>query len=79
MIAAYIQDTVGAMKIRKRNGQTAAYEREKIERVIRLAFESVGMSDTASEVNRLAVSIEASLRAHGGETVAVEDLNFAIR
>ena len=62
------------MKIRKRNGQTAAYEREKIERVIRLAFESVGMSDTASEVNRLAVSIEASLRAHGGDTVAVETI-----
>lgn len=62
------------MKIRKRNGQTADYEREKIERVIRLAFESVGMSDTSSEVNRLAVSIEASLRAHGGDTVAVETI-----
>ncbi len=74
MIEAYIQDTVGTMKIRKRNGQTAAYEREKIERVIRLAFESVGMSDTAGEVSRLAMSIEAGLRAHGGEVVAVESI-----
>ena len=62
------------MKIRKRNGQTAAYEREKIERVIRLAFESVGMSDTAGEVSLLAMSIEAGLRAHGGEVVAVESI-----
>ena len=62
------------MKIRKRNGQTAEYRREKIERVIRLAFESVGMSDTEGEVARLAVSIESSLRAHQGETVAVESI-----
>ena len=40
--------------------------------MIRLAFESVGMQDTGSEVERLAVSIEASLRKQGGETVAVE-------
>ena len=62
------------MNIRKRNGQTADYRREKIERVIRLAFESVGMSDTEGEVARLAVSIESSLRAHGGEVVAVESI-----
>ena len=62
------------MNIRKRNGQTADYRREKIERVIRLAFESVGMSDTEGEVARLAVSIESSLRAHGSEVVAVESI-----
>ena len=32
------------MKIRKRNGQEEAYRRQKIERVIRLAFESVQQS-----------------------------------
>lgn len=62
------------MRIRKRNGKEAAYEREKIARVIRLAFESVGMEETASEVERLAVSIEASLRRHGAEVVAVEQI-----
>lgn len=60
------------MQIRKRNGQEAEYRREKIERVIRLAFGSVGMTDTEGEVSRLAVSIEARLRAHGGAVVAVE-------
>ncbi len=69
-----IQHLVVAMNIRKRNGQKVAYEREKIERVIRLAFESVGMSDTEGEVSRLAMSIESSLRSHGGETVAVESI-----
>ena len=60
------------MQIRKRNGQEAEYRREKIERVIRLAFGSVGMTDTEGEVSRLAVSIEARLRSHGGAVVAVE-------
>ena len=40
------------MKIRKRNGQTVNYEREKIERVIRLAFESVGMHGNGDEIRR---------------------------
>ncbi len=62
------------MEIRKRNGQKEAYRRGKIERVIRLAFESVGMPDTEGEVSRLAVSIESRLRAHGSETVAVENI-----
>ena len=62
------------MKIRKRNGQSAEYRREKIERVIQLAFESVGMSDTAAEASRLAMSIEARLRAHGSDVVAVESI-----
>ena len=62
------------MQIRKRNGQTEAYRREKIERVIRLAFGSVGMTDTEGEVSRLAVSIEARLRSHGGNVVAVEHI-----
>ncbi|MBQ4614609.1 MAG: ribonucleoside-diphosphate reductase subunit alpha [Akkermansia sp.] len=62
------------MKIRKRNGQSAEYRREKIERVIQLAFESVGMNDTAAEAARLAMNIEARLRAHGNEVIAVESI-----
>ena len=62
------------MKIRKRNGQTAAYEREKIERVIRLAFESVGKGNNEDEVARLAADIESRLQTQGEELVAVESI-----
>ena len=63
------------MKIRKRNGQTAAYQREKIERVIRLAFDSVGKSDgAAEEAGRLAVAIESQLQTREEELVAVESI-----
>ena len=64
----------GAMKIRKRNGIAAEYEREKIERVIGLAFESVGRSDAAAEAARLAAGIEQQLLAQGEELVAVESI-----
>ena len=62
------------MKIRKRNGQTVNYEREKIERVIRLAFESVGMHGNGDEIRRLTLGIEAGLQKQGEETVAVESI-----
>ncbi|MBR1981553.1 MAG: ribonucleoside-diphosphate reductase subunit alpha [Akkermansia sp.] len=62
------------MKIRKRNGQTVNYEREKIERVIRLAFESVGMTGKGDEIRRLTLGIEAGLQKQGEETVAVESI-----
>ncbi len=62
------------MKIRKRNGQESAYQREKIVRVIGLAFDSVGMRDTAEEAERLAISIESKLRNQGNEIIAVESI-----
>ena len=62
------------MKIRKRNGIAAEYEREKIERVIGLAFESVGRGDAAAEAARLAAGIEQQLLAQGEELVAVESI-----
>ena len=62
------------MKIRKRNGAAEEYRREKIERVIRLAFESVGRSDAAAEAVRLAAGIETQLQAQGEEQVAVESI-----
>ena len=51
------------MKIRKRNGAVEEYRREKIERVIRLAYESV----RASHVNasQLAADIEGALLSRG--------------
>ncbi len=49
------------MKIRKRNGQEEAYRRQKIERVIRLAFESVNQSGAVEEVCRLAREVEERL------------------
>ena len=62
------------MKIRKRNGAVEEYRREKIERVIRLAFESVGMQDAAAETTRLAADIEGTLLGNGEEVVAVESI-----
>ncbi len=62
------------MKIRKRNGQTAAYEREKIERVILLAFASVGRAGAQEEAAGLAAGIERQLEAQGEELVAVESI-----
>ncbi len=62
------------MKIRKRNGQRVAYEREKIERVISLAFESVGRSHAEDEIKRLAASIETQLAAQGDDLIAVETI-----
>lgn len=62
------------MKIRKRNGAAAEYQREKIERVIRLAFESIGRSDAATEASRLAAGIESQLQKQGEELVAVESI-----
>ena len=62
------------MKIRKRNGQRVAYEREKIERVISLAFESVGRSHAEDEIERLAASIETQLAAQGDDLIAVETI-----
>ncbi len=62
------------MKIRKRNGQTAAYEREKIERVILLAFASVGRTGVQEEAVELAAGIERQLETQGEELVAVESI-----
>lgn len=61
------------MQIKKRNGQTEPYRREKIERVIRLAFESAGVSDEV-EVKRLAAEIEGKLESHASELIAVESV-----
>ncbi len=62
------------MKIRKRNGAVEDYRREKIERVIRLAFESVGMEDTTAGITRLATDIEGTLQSRGEEVIAVESI-----
>ena len=60
------------MKIRKRNGQTAEYERSKIERVIYLACSSAGMSDAQEHALLLAEEVEKKLFSHGGDGIAVE-------
>ena len=60
------------MKIRKRNGQTAEYERSKIERVIYLACSSAGISDAQEHALRLAEEVEKKLFRHGGDGIAVE-------
>ncbi len=62
------------MKIRKRNGAVEDYRREKIERVIRLAFESAGIMDACAETGRLAADIEGTLLGNGEEVVAVESI-----
>ena len=62
------------MKIRKRNGAVEDYRREKIERVIRLAFESVGMEDSTAGITRLATDIEGTLQSRGEEVIAVESI-----
>ena len=62
------------MKIRKRNGAAEEYRREKIARVIQLAFESVGMNDTSAEVRRLSADIEDKLQARSEELVPVESI-----
>ncbi|MEE1265642.1 MAG: ATP cone domain-containing protein, partial [Akkermansia sp.] len=62
------------MKIRKRNGAVEEYRREKIERVIRLAFESAGIMDACAETGRLAADIEGTLLGNGEEVVAVESI-----
>ncbi len=62
------------MKIRKRNGAVEEYRREKIERVIRLAFESVGMKETAAETGRLAADIEGTLLSRSEDVIAVESI-----
>ncbi|MDO5471019.1 MAG: ribonucleoside-diphosphate reductase subunit alpha [Akkermansia sp.] len=59
------------MKIRKRNGAEEPYHRQKIERVIRLAFESVGQ--TGSEVTTLALKVEQRLE-HDATAVQVEHI-----
>ncbi len=50
------------MNIRKRNGQEEPYSRQKIERVIRLAFESVGQENSADTVHSLAIKVEQHLQ-----------------
>lgn len=57
------------MNIRKRNGAEEAYKRQKIEKVIRLAFESVNQSGAESEA--LAQKVEERLLQDGAD-VAVE-------
>ncbi len=52
------------MKIRKRNGAEEAYKREKITRVIRLAFASVGRESEAAE--QLAEKVEGRLPREEG-------------
>ncbi len=59
------------MKIRKRNGAEEPYRRQKIERVIRLAFESVNQSGAESE--SLAAKVEQRLLQDSG-AVAVEHI-----
>ncbi len=49
------------MKIRKRNGQEEIYRRGKIERVIGLAFESVGQTPGESVIGELAEGVERKL------------------
>ena len=49
------------MKIRKRNGQEESYRRGKIERVIGLAFESVGQTPGESVIGELAQGVERKL------------------
>ena len=62
------------MKIRKRNGAGEEYRREKIARVIQLAFESVGMNEAGTEVSRMSADIENKLLARGEELVPVESI-----
>ena len=62
------------MKIRKRNGAGEEYRREKIARVIQLAFESVGMNDAGTEVSRMSADIEDKLLARSEELVPVESI-----
>lgn len=62
------------MKIRKRNGTAEEYHREKIARVIQLAFDSVGLNDTGAEVTRLAADIEDKLLVRNEELVPVESI-----
>ena len=62
------------MKIRKRNGAVEEYRREKIERVIRLAFESVSMESASAETARLAADIEGTLLSRGEGVIAVESI-----
>lgn len=62
------------MKIRKRNGAVEEYRREKIERVIRLAFESASMTESTAATSSLAADIEGTLLSQGEEVVAVESI-----
>ena len=62
------------MKIRKRNGAVEEYRREKIERVIRLAFESTGITESTAATSSLAADIEGTLLSQGEEVVAVESI-----
>ncbi len=62
------------MKIRKRNGATEEYRREKITRVIQLAFDSVGKNEARTEVTRLTADIEEKLLTRNDEVVAVESI-----
>ena len=62
------------MKIRKRNGAEETYRREKIERVIRLAFESVSTAERLDETEQLAAAIEGTLLSRGEEVIAVESI-----
>ena len=62
------------MNIRKRNGQSTCYQREKIERVIRLAFESTGKAEARSLAEELAEKVEQRLTELEQETIAVESI-----
>lgn len=62
------------MKIRKRNGAAEEYRREKIARVIQLAFESVGMEGSNAEVTRLSADVEEKLLARNEELIPVESI-----
>lgn len=61
-------------RIRKRSGQETGYDRCKIERVIRLAFESVGQGEAEEQVLRLAAGVESRLQAESTEVLAVEHI-----
>lgn len=61
-------------RIRKRSGQETEYERSKIERVIRLAFASVGKEEADDLVLSLRESVEERLREEGTQVVAVEHI-----
>ena len=59
------------MDIIKRNGQHAAYEREKITRVINLAFSGIGTGILPMEAEQLTDDIEARLFELGENTAGL--------
>lgn len=66
--------TMDSKRIRKRSGQETAYERQKIERVIRLAFASVGRTEEEERVGALAASVEARLQNEAADVLPVEHI-----